>query len=90
MNTETKCVVNKPILASSCGERLAIDLVSVENISQYNEKYNYILTAIDYFSRKVWARPFKNKETSTVHEALKPIFNEMTIKPHIVMSSDNR
>ena len=63
--------MNKPILSSSSGERLAIDLISVENLSEYNKGYNYILTAIDYFSRKVWARPLKNKEASTVLTALK-------------------
>ena len=88
INTETRHVVNKPILASACGERLAIDLVSVENIAKYNHNYNYILTAIDYFSRKVWARPLKNKEASTVLEALQDIFMEMTIQPHIIQSDN--
>ena len=90
INTETKYVVNKPILASSCGERLAIDLVSVENISDENDNYNHILTAIDYFSRKVWARPLLNKKAAPVLEALKSIFDEMTIKPHIVQSDNGR
>ena len=88
INTETKYVVNKPILASSCGERLAIDLISVENISDDNDDYNHILTAIDYFSRKVWARPLLNKRAATVLEALKSIFTEMTIKPHIIQSDN--
>ena len=88
INKETKHIINKPILASSCGERLAVDLVSVENLEKYNKGYNQILTAIDYFSRKVWARPLKNKEASTVLEGLKSIFDEMTIKPHI-LQSDN-
>ena len=90
INTGTKNVVNKPILASSCGERLAIDLVSVENISEYNDDYNHILTAIDYFSRKVWARPLKNKKAASVLEELKSIFDEMTIYPHIVQSDNGR
>ena len=88
MNTEHKHIVNKPILASACGERVAVDLVSVENIAEYNDNYNYILTAIDYFSRKVWARPLKNKESETVLNALKSIFTEMTIKPHIIQSDN--
>jgi len=90
INTETKYVVNKPILASSCGERLAIDLISVENISEDNDDYNHILTAIDYFSRKVWARPLHNKRAATVLEALKSIFEEMGIFPHIVMSDNGK
>ena len=58
---------NKPILASSCGKRLAIDLISVEKNYEFNKGYNYILTAIDYFYRKVRARPLNKKEASTVY-----------------------
>ena len=68
---------------------MAINLISVENLSEYNKGNDYILTAIDYFSRKVWARPLKNKEASTVLEALKSIFIEITFKPQI-FQSDNR
>ena len=36
--------------------------MSVNNLAKHNDGYNQILTAIDYFSRKVWARPLKNKK----------------------------
>jgi hypothetical protein len=62
MNTEHKHITNKPILASACRERLAVDLVNVSNLAKYNDGNHHILTAIDYFSRKVWARPLKNKK----------------------------
>ena len=88
MNMSTKHIVNKPILASSCGERIAIDLISVDNLAEFNKGYNQILTVIDYFSRKVWARPLKNKESDTVLTALKSIFDEITFKPHIVQSDN--
>ena len=52
INTLTRHIVNKPILSSSCGERLSSNLISVKNLSEYKKGYNYILTAIDYFSRK--------------------------------------
>jgi hypothetical protein len=88
INTESKHIINKPILASSCGERVAVDLVSVDNLEEFNKHNNFILTAIDYFSRKVWARPLKNKESETVRKGLESIFNEMTFTPHI-LQSDN-
>ena len=88
MNTEHKHISNKPILASACGERLAVDLVNVSNLAKYNEGNHHILTAIDYFSRKVWARPLKNKYKETVLDGLKSIFDEMTIKPHIIQSDN--
>ena len=88
INKEARHIVNKPIMAKACGERVAVDLVSVDNLEEFNKRNNYILTAIDYFSRKVWARPLKNKEAETIREALADIFNEMTITPHI-LQSDN-
>ena len=33
INTPTWHIVNNPILSSSCGERLAISLISVEDLS---------------------------------------------------------
>jgi hypothetical protein len=88
MNTEQKHITNKPILASSCGERLAVDLVNVSNLAKFNDGNHHILTAIDYFSRKVWAQPLKNKKKETVLDGLKTIFDEMTIKPHIIQSDN--
>ena len=88
MNNDSRHIVNKPILAKACGERVSCDLVSVENLAEFNKNNNYILTAIDYFSRKVWARPLKNKEAETIRDGLGSIFEEMTITPHI-LQSDN-
>lgn len=88
INTEQKHVTNKPILASSCGERFAIDLISVENIKEYNKNYTSILTCIDYFSRKVWARPLKSKETQPVLSAIDSICQEAEIYPHIIQADN--
>ena len=40
INTEIKHITNKPILAFSCGERLAIDLISVDKVSEFDKGYN--------------------------------------------------
>ena len=42
MNTEQRHIVNKPILASACGERLAVDLVNVNNLARYNDGNHHI------------------------------------------------
>ena len=90
LNTDYKHIVNKPILASSCGERLAVDLVDMQKYNDNNEGYNFILTAIDYFSRKVWAKALKDKKSQTVRDGLASIFEEMTITPHILQSDNGR
>ena len=88
MNTTTKHIINKPIIASACAERISIDLVSINNLAKHNDGYNQILTAIDYFSKKVWARPLKNKSKENVLDGIKSIIEEMKIKPHIIMSDN--
>ena len=60
--------MNKLILSSSCGESLAIDLISVKHLSEYNKGYIYTLTAIDYIFRNVWAKPMgKIRSTNGVN-----------------------
>ena len=73
------------MLASSCGERLAIDLISVKNFLEYNKGYSYILSAIDFCLERYF-KNIKNIKASTVLTALKSIFAGMTFKAHIVQS----
>ena len=90
INTETKHIVNKPILASSCGERIACDLIDVSNLSKYNNKNKYILTCIDYFSRKVWAYPLTNKRSDNIKDGLQHIFNQIGFFPRLLQSDNGR
>jgi len=67
-------------------KQIGIDLVNMEHY-EYNG-YKYILTGIDLFSKRGYARPLKNKEASTVSKAMKDLIdNEI----HYVSSirSDN-
>ena len=52
------------------------DLIDFRNIAKYNKKYNYILLAIDVFSKKVWTVPLKTKNATEVINAFKNIFTK--------------
>jgi transposase InsO family protein len=66
--------------------QIGIDLADMQN---YEYKgYNYILTAIDLFSKKLWAKPLKGKKTSIVTKAMREIFNEIN-HPIVSIRSDN-
>ena len=41
------------VITSGIDEIWALDLIQLDNISQYNDGYNYILIVIDCFSRFV-------------------------------------
>jgi transposase InsO family protein len=82
--------VNKPIVAKYPNHRLAIDLVDMTKYEGYNNHYKWILTAIDYFSKKVFAVPLKNKEDNTCLEGLKKIIHEQMNNTYPKMlQSDN-
>ena len=78
--------VNRPIVAKYPNNRWAIDLIDMKN---YPDKSNkWILTVIDYFTKKGFAKPTKNKEPLTVLNALMDICEENQTYPKI-LQSDN-
>ena len=50
--------------------RIDGDLLELRDLSPWNSGFNYALILIDAFTRYVWARPMKNKESSTTADAL--------------------
>ena len=67
-------------------KQIGIDLVNMEHYE--HNGYKYILTGIDFFSKKAYARPLKDKEAKTVTKAMEDLIkNEI----HYVSSirSDN-
>jgi hypothetical protein len=58
------------------GFRIFLLLLSVETYCSVVRGYNFILVAIDIFSKYVWLRPLKDKRGESVMKALKNIFAE--------------
>lgn len=57
-------------------QMIQIDLIETIKISEENKGFNYILVAIDCFSRKVWARLLSRKTAEEVLLKLKSILDE--------------
>jgi transposase InsO family protein len=90
MNKNEPKPVNKPIVAKYSNHRLAVDLVDMSKYEGYNNHYKWILTAIDYFSKKVFAVPLLNKnETSTLEGLEKIIHEQMENTYPKMLQSDN-
>jgi hypothetical protein len=51
-----------------------VDLMDMTKFSKYNREYNFILVAIDIFSKYIWLRQLKDKRGESVMKALKNIF----------------
>lgn len=61
-------VLNKP------HKQIGIDLIDMQNY-EYKD-FKYILTAIDLFSKKAYAKPLKNKEQNTVTKAMEELIKD--------------
>lgn len=59
------------------------DLADMQQISQYNDGYKYILTVIDILSRYAWVRALKSKRGAEVEAAFQSILNEGRIPQRI-------
>lgn len=66
------------VQVSGLNDQADIDLMSVENISKYNDGVKYLLIVIDIFSRFLFARPLLNKTSQVVLAAIKDIFKVRT------------
>ena len=66
------------------GFRAQIDIIDLKYSKSLGNKN--ILVLIDVFSRKVWARPVRNKEAASVAYVLRQILNEMGETPAIISS----
>ncbi len=70
--------------AEGPGFRAQMDLVDLKYSKSQGNKN--ILVVIDVFSRRVWAKPVRNKEPASVAPVLRQILNEMDRSPTILSS----
>ena len=63
-----------------------VDLNDMRGLSKYNDGVNYILTVIDVFSKRAFAKPLKNKTAAEVIKAFESIFSESNMRPKNIQS----
>jgi hypothetical protein len=79
--------VNKPIQEEVCNARWGIDLIDMNSyFSVQNHGRRWILTVVDYFSGKIFARGLTNKRLPTVWTNFQNIMNMNNTTPHIVQA----
>jgi transposase InsO family protein len=83
---------NKPIMSTSPNERWGIDCINMVSYASANggidRGWKYILTVVDYFSRKVWLRALKAQTAINVRSALINIVTETKTYPRIVQADN--
>ena len=66
------------------------DLVEMISYANVNKGYRYLLTVIDVFSRKAWARPIKRKTGTNITDAFKDIIQQERQSPKRLQSDDGK
>ncbi len=72
--TVRKKFKRRRIIARYPGQILEMDLVDMKKFSKHNSNFNYILVAIDLFSKKIWLRPLKKKKGKETAQAIESVF----------------
>ena len=76
LHTQRKPQTNiRPIITNRPGSLLQMDLIDFSN--KPSNKYYYILTVIDTFSRKIWLNEIRNKTIKDVIPALNNIIQDI-------------
>ena len=57
-------------------ETWSADLIDKSSLSKYNNKYNFILTVIDIFTKYAWAIPLTNKSGLSITNGFKIVLSE--------------
>ena len=80
--------LNRPILARCPNETWEIDCIDLPLYPQ-NPPHNnnrFIMTVVDVFSKKVFARAIPNQTSATCANALQNIFNATNTIPHVIQT----
>jgi hypothetical protein len=83
---------NKPIMSSSPNERYGINCINMVSHASANGGVDrgtkFILTIVDYFSRKAWLRPLISQTAVNVRNALVNLVQETKTYPRIIQADN--
>jgi len=68
-------------IVSDIDQQWQADLADMVDVVRDNDRFRYLLTVIDCFSKYAWAIPLKKKDSLTTVEAFKQLFRES--KPRV-------
>ena len=88
-----KQTTNASIVTSVPNERWGIDLIDMSQYQGWNTGRKYIMTVVDYFSGKCWARAILNRNNNPVNPTLSNAINDICVNeahtiPHIIQTDN--
>ena len=85
--TKPAKIARARIITSSVGQIYQLDIADMHRHTRYNKGKRYILTLVDCFSRKLYARGLKQKSADQTAEALKNIFHQIKLEGNLLAHS---
>jgi transposase InsO family protein len=70
-------IKSRSTTASAPFKYIAMDLTSLFS-NETDQRFKWILTAIDLFTKKGWAVPMSNKDTASIHAAFEQMLSKIT------------
>ena len=64
------------IIVYGIDDTFQADLIDLQNISDQNDNFKYLLCVIDVFSKRAWVFPLKNKTGQSIIDSFKIIFQK--------------
>lgn len=71
----------RKVVVTGISSQWQADLIDITPLAKFNLQNKFILTVIDVFSKKAFAKPLKSKEAVNVVKAFQSILNEAKTKP---------
>lgn len=102
INNERKKIINelhkqarknfprRSVNVKGINDLMQIDLVEMQPYAKFNKNHKYLLTAIDVFSKKAFAKPVINKTAKSVADAMESIFKENGSTPDHIQSDNGK
>ena len=69
----------RAVISANINDVYQMDLVDLQKFEEFNDGFEYLLTAIDCFKRYAFAVPLKSKKPTEIEHALSQIFKEYGI-----------
>jgi transposase InsO family protein len=90
LKTEDACTMHRPVrkhfprnpyAVNNVNDVWELDLMDVQNLAKYNDKFKYLLSVIDVFSKFLYIVPLKSKTGPAVASAFTSILNDSRKRP---------
>jgi hypothetical protein len=88
MTRPTNKHINKPLLSDFPNQKWGIDLIDTSSYHKHNRGIRYVVTVVDFFSRKTWLGMTVKKSADAIRDAFKEILTRAEVSPNFLVADN--